>query len=364
MLRSCVLCCAGLATAGLAGSAEDYRLSGPYTHDNLTIFLIHSSQPQPHRDFLTLEQALDQKKVVVYETGNVNELSIENLSSKAIYVNSGDIVKGGQQDRVFPDDYVLPPMSGKVPISSFCVEPGRWTRRGSERADRFASSTDGLPTNGLKLAARQKRDQGEVWKEVANARQELTDSFSRLETFNRTDGTQVGAGSGGGVGAGSPSAGQARAFSPPVAASTSMQMTVEARPVVDATRAYVKNLSKIVEGRPDVIGYAFAINGKLNSADIYASRDLFRSMWPKLLKASAVEAVAGLQKEKNSAAPDAGLVRALFAETEQGRQSSKEIARQLQVVMKETDNAVLFESRDRQDGAWIHKSYVVKDRIN
>jgi hypothetical protein len=299
--------------------------------------------------------------VVVYETGNVNELSIENLSSKAIYVNSGDIVKGGQQDRVFPDDYVLPPMSGKVPISSFCVEPGRWTRRGSERADRFASSNDGLPTNALKLAARQKRDQGEVWKEVANARQGLTDSFSRLETFNRTDGTQVGAGSGGGVGGGVyvPSAGLAT-----VSASTSMQVMVEARPVVDATRAYVKNLSKIVEIRPDVVGYAFAINGKLNSADIYASRDLFRSMWPKLLKASAVEAVAERQKEKNSAVPDVGLVRAMFADAEQGRQSSKEIARQLQVVMKETDNAVLFESRERQDGAWIHKSYVVKDRIN
>ncbi len=124
MLRSCVLCCAGLLSAGLAGSAEDFRLSGPYTHDNLSIFLIHSSQTQPHRDFLTLEQALDQKKVVVYETGDVNELSIENLSSKAVYVNSGDIVKGGQQDRVFPDDYVLPPMSGKVPISSFWCRAG------------------------------------------------------------------------------------------------------------------------------------------------------------------------------------------------------------------------------------------------
>jgi len=360
MLRSCVLCCAGLLSAGLAGSAEDFRLSGPYTHDNLSIFLIHSSQTQPHRDFLTLEQALDQKKVVVYETGNVNELSIENLSSKAVYVNSGDIVKGGQQDRVFPDDYVLPPMSGKVPISSFCVEPGRWTRRGSERADRFASSTDGLPTKDLKLAARQKRDQQEVWKEVATARQELA------ETFSRTDGTHLLAASGSGAGGGvaSQSAVQVHGFSPPIATSTSMQMTVEAKPVIDATRAYIKNLSKIVEGRRDVAGYAFAINGKLNSADIYGSPELFRSMWPKLLKSSAVEAVAGLQKEKKPSAPDGGLVKAMFADAENGRQSSKQIASQLQVVMKETENAVLFESRDRKDGAWIHKSYVVKDRLN
>jgi ARG/rhodanese/phosphatase superfamily protein len=349
MLRSCVLCCAGLISAGLAGSAEDYRLSGPFTHDNLTIFLIHSPQPQAHRDYLTLEQALDQKKVVVYETGNVNELSIENLSTKAIYVNSGDIVKGGQQDRVFPDDYVLPPMSGKVPISSFCVEPGRWTRRGSERADSFASSTDGLPTNGLKLAARQKRDQGEVWKEVAAARQELA------ETVNRTDGTHLGVGSGGGY---EPSAGLAT-----LSASTSMQVTVEAKPVIDATRGYIKSLSKIVD-RQDVVGYAFAINGTLNSADIYSSPELFRTMWPKLLKASAVEAVSKRQKENKSAPPDAGLVRVLFDDADNGRESSKEIASRLKIVMKETGNAVLFESRDRKDGSWIHKSYVVKDRPN
>ncbi len=82
-----------------------------------------------------------------------------------------------------------------------------------------------------------------------------------------------------------------------------MQMTVEAKPVIDATRAYIKNLSKIVEGRRDVAGYAFAINGKLNSADIYGSPELFRSMWPKLLKSSAVEAVAGLQQGKEAFGP-------------------------------------------------------------
>ena len=36
----------------------------------------------------------------------------------------------------------------------------------------------------------------------------------------------------------------------------------------------------------------FAINGKLNNAEIYGSSALFRKLWPKLLKASAVEAVA------------------------------------------------------------------------
>ena len=45
-----------------------------------------------------------------------------------------------------------------------------------------------------------------------------------------------------------------------------------------------------------MIGYVFAINGHVNSADVYASRALFVKLWPKLLKASAVEAVAELNK--------------------------------------------------------------------
>lgn len=50
---------------------------------------------------------------MVYETKDVNELSVENRSHKDIYVQSGDIVKGGQQDRVLAVDLIVPPRSGK-----------------------------------------------------------------------------------------------------------------------------------------------------------------------------------------------------------------------------------------------------------
>src|SRR5437773_5252399 len=138
MFRRSAFSCACLLGLSPAAAAADHRLSGPYTHDNLSIFLIHGANQPSAKTFLTLQEALDQKKVVVYETGNVNQLAIENFSGEDVYVQSGDIVKGGQQDRVFPDDFVLPKTSGRVPISSFCVEQGRWTRRGTERADRFS----------------------------------------------------------------------------------------------------------------------------------------------------------------------------------------------------------------------------------
>ena len=80
--------------------AGEYRLSGPYTHRNLTIFLVHGKNLIKSKSILTLQEALVQKKVVVYETKSVNELSIQNFSNSDVYVQAGDIVKGGAQDRM------------------------------------------------------------------------------------------------------------------------------------------------------------------------------------------------------------------------------------------------------------------------
>src|SRR5262249_52850264 len=71
-----------------------YRLSGPYTHANLTVFLVHGPETLDAGSFLTLQEALEQKKAVVHETGSVNQLAVENLSAdEELYVQSGDIVK-------------------------------------------------------------------------------------------------------------------------------------------------------------------------------------------------------------------------------------------------------------------------------
>jgi hypothetical protein len=128
---------------------NDYRLSGPYTHKNLTIFLIHGNSGDSRKGFLTLQEALEQKKVRVYETKDVNELAIENLSSEDIYVQAGDIVKGGQQDRMLGVDLIVPPRSGKIPIAAFCVEQGRWSRRGNEQVAVFGSSADVVATKDI-----------------------------------------------------------------------------------------------------------------------------------------------------------------------------------------------------------------------
>src|SRR5687767_15334674 len=57
------------------------RLSGPYEHENLAIFLIHGSDRPNSRLFTPLPEAMERKLVVVHETGEVNELAIENVSN-------------------------------------------------------------------------------------------------------------------------------------------------------------------------------------------------------------------------------------------------------------------------------------------
>jgi hypothetical protein len=120
---------------------EEIKLTGPYTHKNLTIFLVHGPDTIKDLHLLTLAEALREKKALIHEIGNVNELAVQNLSKDSeIFIQSGDIVKGGQQDRLLACDLVIPTGSGKMPIPSFCVESGRWQQRGNEDAGQFNSS--------------------------------------------------------------------------------------------------------------------------------------------------------------------------------------------------------------------------------
>src|SRR5258706_14579102 len=104
-LSLCIFLSGLLLFAAPQAFSAEYQLSGPYTHENLLIYLIHGKQ-HAGKALLTLQEAMDQKKVVVYETGNVNQLSVENLSQEDTLIQSGDMVKAGRRDRAFPDDFV------------------------------------------------------------------------------------------------------------------------------------------------------------------------------------------------------------------------------------------------------------------
>src|ERR1051325_502785 len=310
------------------GQASEFRLSGPFTHENLTVFLIHGHDKINSRKILTLEEALQRKRVIVHETKDVNELTIENISQdEDVFVQSGDIVKGGQQDRVLAVDLIVPPRSGRVPIAAFCVERGRWSKRGSETASTFETSSERIATKDLKVAANISNSQSEVWNKVEEAQAKIS---ANVEVVVNSQ-----------------------------ASPSSLQLSLENKRLKEMREAYIKKLVKVVEGQADVIGYAFAINGHINSADVYASSELFKRLWPKLLRATAVEAIAELRKDERSEPVNIDAVRTFLADAERGRASERGITPRIKLVTRQTDQGVLLETLDlKENEAWIHRSYV------
>lgn len=309
---------------------DDYRLEGPFTHGNLSVFLVHGKDKIKSVTFITLQEALVQKKVIVRETRSVNELSIENVSSDEVYVQSGDIVKGGQQDRMLVVDLILPAYSGKIPIAAFCVENGRWSRRGSEEVSTFTSSSNVVASREVKLAAKARSSQSEVWREVAAAQDKLSAN----------------------VGADVKSA----------ASPTSFQLALENKTVQANADSYVKALSGLLDGRTDVVGYVFAINGKINSADVYASSALFKKLWPKLLQASAIEAVAELRRGEKFDAPKPAEVQGFLDDSSKGAEKQKDVSGRVQMVTRESEGTVFFETRDRaKSDVWVHRNIIKKN---
>jgi len=317
--------------AGQKAQGKDgYRLEGPFTQGNLTVFLIHGQDKIKGATFITLQEALVQKKVIVRETREVSQLTIENVSGDEVFVQSGDIVKGGQQDRMLVVDLILPPRSGKVPIAAFCVENGRWSRRGSEEVTTFSSSSNTVASREVKLAAKTRGSQGDVWRGVAAAQDKLS----------ANTGTRVN-------GAASP---------------TSFQLALENKEVQANADSYVTALGNILEGKTDVIGYVFAINGKINSADVYASSALFRKLWPKLLKASAIEAVAELRRGEKFDAPKPAAVQGFLDDSAKGAEKQKDVSSRVQMVTRESDENAFFETRDRAKAdVWVHRNYIKKN---
>ena len=325
------LCLAGTAIL----PAADYRLTGPHTVDHATVYLVYPAQPKTvasGRNYLPLKEALAQRKVAVYETGNVNELAIENLSQDTdVFIHSGDIVKGGQQDRVFSTDLILPPRSGRTPVESFCVEQGRWSRRGGEDVKSFSASDNAIVSKEAKLAIKGSKNQSEVWKSVAGMQDKLARSMSNV------------------------SAGVAALASP-----TSLQLSLENKAVAANTEKQTALLQKLLDGPTDAIGYVFAVNGEIQSADVYSSPGLFRAVWPKHARALAIETVA---EKKKSAAPLLTAEAALAFLSGSGAKPPPQTAmpnKRTRVTKQDSTKVLFVESHDNASKSWVHRSYTAK----
>jgi hypothetical protein len=224
-------------------------------------------------------------------------------------------------------DFIVPPKSGRMPIAAFCVESGRWNKRGKEENAWFASS-ENAATNGLKLAAKSEKSQQAVWDNVKVVQASLTENVG--STVNSS------------------------------VSASSMELSMEDSKVKETSAAYINTLSGLLQSRSDVIGYVLAINGKVTSADVYASHALFAKLWPKLLKSNAVEAIAALNDAEHNPVTSES-VQGFLAESEKATAEAKDVTPRVRMVTREDDKNIFSETQDRQqkDG-YIHRNYMRK----
>jgi hypothetical protein len=277
---------AAQTTPPAKASTDDLRLSGPYTHANLSLFLVHGADTMKTADFLTLAEALEQKVFVIKETQSVNQLEMQNLSDKTVIILSGDIVTGGQQDRIAQNDQVVSAKSAVLPLRCFCVEhtASRWMEKIDEKNGTFKASPGCVASNSLRLANRAYGAQGKVWSDVEKLQKKLSENVKTEVKDAKSD--------------------------------SSLALSLDHKKVLEEIEAYIKVLAEAPKGKADTLGYVFAINGKFVSADVYGSAKLFEKVWPRLVRASAIEALAEMKKDEKFAAPTETTCRKFLRETE------------------------------------------------
>jgi hypothetical protein len=309
----------GFVPPGSAPSPEpsksdgDWRLLAPVTYENISVFPVVASLTSDTSHFLTLEEGLASGEVLVSEQGNsgmvrnrsgiatpnysggasVNQLVLINRSKRPLLLLAGELVSGGKQDRIIGKDRIVPVGAEPLPLSVFCVEHGRWSS-----GDNFSSAKT-IVHPSVREQATLKQNQSDVWYAVRNG------------TTSKAD-ASVGSSAG------------AAAPAPRVSAQQLSATLANEAPTESYDKLY--NKSRAIGGNVDsfveevqrrfnketsglknerVVGVVVAYGGEVAWSDIFASEDLFRKYWTKLLRSYAVEALARPSLREAAARGDA-----------------------------------------------------------
>lgn len=359
VLAACAVAIGWPLATPTEAAGKGYRLSGPYTQNNLAVYLIHREGRNAGSAPITLAEAMRRGLVKVVETGNVERLAIRNLGDREVFIQSGDIVKGGKQDRVLVASMIIPPDSGYIPIGAFCVEAGRWAPRGLESVSAFSTSAYRMPSRAGKIAI-MKSMRRETAPEIGRSRRSGRGLHGSIilegmrwrpggpnfqdEVWRSVVMMQKGLG---------------RAVRARVAderSRTSLQLSLENKRLASALTDYEEALSSLPKGHADAVGYVFAVNGQINSGDEFGSAGLFRKLWLRQLKAAATEAIAekGAQMRKQ---PTLTEVTAFIDAARAAKPALRVMPGGMNLVTRQADGSFYMEVR-RGNGHWAHRTYV------
>ncbi len=240
---------------------ESPEISKAYTFENLRLYPIYARSTFKESftsvgKYTSLQKALAEKKVRVTEKssgGTVNTLTIENLSADTVLIVSGDLVKGGKQDRIIQKDILLKPKSGKKDLPVYCVESGRWNESRSISSSAAPAEFKEYREKGsmsLRKVVAKDEDQSKVWSKVDELNQK-NKTVTATKTYN----------------------------------------------ALNNSAEYNKKLQNYIQyfkdkfSNEDIIGVIVVSDNRVLGCDMFATHDLFQLQFNSLLHSYASEAI-------------------------------------------------------------------------
>ena len=288
-----------------------HEVLSPVVRGPLAVYPVVRKGPASVTDFLTLDEALEQRLITIREKdgGSVPLVVINNIGRLPIYLSAGEVVLGGKQDRMVAYD-VLIEGGRTMDVEVRCVEKGRW--QGDK--DEF-SSAKAMGGRSTRVAA-QFRGQEEVWHEVAEQN------------------AQIGV------------SGKSSAYNAALSKSGVEQEYNE----------YARSMIPALAGRK-VVGMIVAVNGKVHTLDVFAFPSLFAKMKEKLLKAAVLDVIGVEAKKVVPPGKDDILSfykRTMESQAEEGKRYSAN-----HNTRRETPSAIMNESADSV-GNMLHRGCYAK----
>ncbi len=267
----------GLSTFTVVGQYNSENLTIPpktidsYTFEGLRIFPIFASPIfiEIFKDlgkYISLSRALEEKKVIISEAvpsndggsgrsqqggESVNTLYIENVSDDTVLVFAGEVVKGGKQDRMLAQNMLLPPKSGQVDVSVFCVEQNRWHYKDGDKGSSEFTTNKNSGSNSMRKAAIVDKNQSEVWKEVDNVT-EKNDVQTGSSTF------------------------------------TALKDSKEYQ---EKLTAYLNYFENSIPDTLSLVGFVACTGDTVIGCDMFATHDMLKNQMDQLLQAYITEAI-------------------------------------------------------------------------
>ena len=238
----------------LTSFLDHLTIGTPQTHGNLKVYPLHR-QNGHERQYRTLDEAMQEKVIDVTEVsegGSVPSLKVHNSGKLPVLLIIGEELIGAKQNRVLNTSLLVPAESDLIiPVS--CVEQGRWAyssrkfESSSTSSSHFAlrmAQTEQV-TRSLKSRATYAADQGEIWDEVGR----------KVSSHRATSPTHA------------------------------------LKDVYDQSEKQLKEYLEAFTPPEDAEGILVEIGDQVVGADVFDHADTLRTLWPKLVRSYALDAL-------------------------------------------------------------------------